>query len=82
MNYEEWRLIIKDEFGFATDPILDEMYRNLPILVASFEEGMNPTVEYIDKDNWSDSVSDFNKPRYKAWMSCGCLDRFMEGGEK
>lgn len=64
---DNWHKIEKDKDGFVTDYTLDTMYGFLPIIVASVEEGMYPCLEYIDKENWGDSVRDFSKARYKYW---------------
>ena len=47
------------------------MYSHLPILVVfDYEDGMYPTIDYVDEGNWSDAVSDFSKEACKYWMPC------------
>ena len=71
----EWKKIIKDNHGFATDSGLLEMYSHLPILVASiYDDESYPTIEYVDEENWSDSVSDFSKEKYKFWATTQPID--------
>jgi hypothetical protein len=61
----DWKLIPKDKDGFFDDD--SNLYEQLPIVVASIEEGLYPMLEYIDKDNWAESYSDLNKERYKYY---------------
>lgn len=69
-----WHSIIKDGFGFVYEVCLDEMYKHLPILIVSYNEGLYPTIEYIDEDNWVDILADLNKPYYKLWSPCGKIE--------
>lgn len=62
----DWKLIPKDKDGFLDDD--SNLYEQLPIVVASIEEGLYPMLEYIDKDNWLYSCSDLNKERYKYYI--------------
>ena len=65
MNRKE---IPKDKDGlFVND---GTMYNELPIYVFNEDDG---TQELVDKENWIDWLSDFNKERYKF---------YMKGGEK
>ena len=61
----KWIPIPKDKDGFFDDD--SNLYEQLPIVVASIEEGLYPMLEYIDKDNWAESYSDLNKERYKYY---------------
>lgn len=65
-----WKTIRVASDGFVADSCLDEMYSHLPILVVYMYEGMYPTIEYIDKDNWSAAAMDFSKEACKYWMPC------------
>lgn len=70
---KEWKTIWKTR-GFVTQGCLDEMYSHLPMLAVYLYEGLYPTIEYVDKDNWSDAVSDFDKPSCKYWVPCEAID--------
>ena len=61
----EWKLIPKDKHGFFDDD--SNLYEQLPIVVASIEEGLYPMLEYIDQENWAESCSDLNKESYKYY---------------
>lgn len=70
----KWRKIDKDKDGFLTSKGSSDMYHHLPIVVVNeYDEGMYPDVEYVDKENWYDSVSDFSKEGYKWWMPVDTL---------
>lgn len=60
--------IEKGKDGFVIGNCLNRMYENLPICVVSYYEGMYPTIEYVDWDNWNDIVSDFSKVAYRKWF--------------
>lgn len=62
----EWKLIPKDKCGLFDEK--QHLYEQLPIVVASIEEGLYPVLEYIDKDNWLDACSDLSKERYKYYI--------------
>lgn len=62
----KWLPIPKDKYGFFDDE--SDLYEQLPIVVASIEEGLYPMLEYIDKDNWSEAYSDLSKERYKYYI--------------
>jgi hypothetical protein len=62
----KWLPIPKDMDGFFDDG--SNLYEQLPIVVASIEEGLYPMLEYIDKDNWLDACSDLSKERYKYYI--------------
>lgn len=79
----EWKKIIKDNHGFATLSGLLEMYSHLPILVASIIDGESyPKIEYVDEENWSDSVSDFSKKKYKFWAITQAIEMPKEDNGK
>lgn len=62
-----WQEIPKDKHGFYDD-LKKNLYDELPIIVCCNHDGMYPILEYIDKDNWADSVSDLSKPKYHYYM--------------
>lgn len=62
----KWQPIPKDKYGFFDET--SDLYEQLPIVVASIEEGLYPMLEYIDKDNWLDACSDLSKERYKYYI--------------
>lgn len=62
----DWKLIPKDKDGFFDDD--SNLYEQLPIVVASIEEGLYPMLEYIDQENWAESYSDLSKERYKYYI--------------
>lgn len=61
--------------GFITESCLDEMYAHLPILVVYMWDGMYPTFDYVDEENWHDSLSYFSKEECKYWMP---FEKLME----
>lgn len=61
-----WQPIPKDKDGLFDDD--SNLYEQLPIVVASIEEGLYPMLEYIDQENWAESYSDLNKERYKYYI--------------
>lgn len=61
-----WQLIPKDKDGFFDDD--SDLYEQLPIVVASIEEGFYPVLEYIDQDNWLDACCDLNKSNYEYYI--------------
>lgn len=63
----EWKKIPKDKDGFFIED--DTMYELLPIIVCKEYDGIY-FFEYVDEDNWHDSVSDFSKASYKYYMPC------------
>ena len=68
-----WQLIPKDKDGFFDDD--SDLYEQLPIVVASIEEGLYPILEYIDQENWAESYSDLNKERYKYYTQVEPIER-------
>lgn len=62
-----WQEIPKDKHGFYDD-LKKNLYGELPIIVCCNQDGMYPILEYIDKDNWADAVSDLSKPNYHYYM--------------
>lgn len=62
-----WQEIPKDNHGFYDD-LKKNLYAELPIIVCCNQDGMYPILEYIDKDNWADAVSDLSKPNYHYYM--------------
>lgn len=61
--------IPKDKDGLFVDD--GTMFIQLPIYVIDEDDG---TQELVDKDNWIDWLSDFNKQRFKYY--------YPKGGEK
>ena len=58
--------IPKDKDGLFEDD--GTMHNDLPIVVMSICDGMYPTLEYVDEDNWGDAVADFSKENYKFYF--------------
>lgn len=57
--------ILKDNSGlFKLD---EKMYDSLPILVIYYYDHL-PIIEYVDEDNWADSIADFSKPECKHYI--------------
>lgn len=69
----KWQPIPKDKYGFFDET--SDLYEQLPIVVASIEEGLYPILEYIDHDNWAESCSDLNKESYKYYT---CVEQIEQ----
>lgn len=63
----KWQPIPKDKDGFFDEE--SDLYEQLPIIVRNdYDEGMYPILEYIDRENWFDTISDLNKESYKYYI--------------
>lgn len=71
----EWNEIKVDKHGFITDECRDEMYSHLPILIAFvYDDESYPIIDYVDAENWSDSVSDFSKEACRYWATTQAIE--------
>lgn len=64
----EWKKIPKDKDGFFDEE--SDLYDNLPIIVTEHHKDLYPTLHYIDKDNWHDTLSDLSRCRFKYYCKC------------
>ena len=69
MRAEDWREIKRDRNGFLADEMLEKMYLSLPVAVWDSKYDM---IEFIDKHNWGDWLSDLEgKPYYTHYSPIG-----------
>lgn len=62
----EWIKVNRDKWGFLADGMMEQMYDSLPIIIwdSKYER-----IEYADKDNWGDWLSDLEgKPYYSYYL--------------